>query len=249
MEMHAPPDWYKSFFTGLAVEMWLKAMPAEATAAEVACLRAKLLAPPPAKLLDVPCGGGRHSIALAAAGYQMTGVDLSDAFLQHAKKVGPTIDWQQREMTDLPWKDVFDGAVCCGNSFGYLPDDGNARFVQAVAATLKPGARFVLDYGAVMEALASTFMPTGTYEFGDIHYERNGRYDAASGRIIVEHSHARAGVTERKVMTQRVYTYRELCEMLTAAEFIDMQGDGGLNDEPFTLASKRLLLVATKAKK
>jgi SAM-dependent methyltransferase len=244
--MHAPPDWYKSFFSGLAVEMWLKAMPAEATAAEVACLRAKLQAPPPAKLLDVPCGGGRHSIALAAAGYQMTGVDLSNDFLQAAKNAGPMIDWQQREMTDLPWKHAFDGAICCGNSFGYLPDAENAHFLHAVAATLKPRARFILDYGAVMEALASTFMPTGTYEFGDIHYERNGRYDAATGRIIVEHSHMRAGQTERKVMTQRVYTYRELCEMLNAAGFIDMQGYGGLNDEPFTLGSKRLLLVATK---
>jgi len=246
--MYAPPDWYTTFFTGLAVEMWLKAMPPEATAAEVAWLRAKLKSPPPARLLDVPCGGGRHSIALAAAGYSMTGVDLSNDFLQTAKNAGPTIDWQQREMTDLPWTNTFDGAFCFGNSFGYLPDAENARFLRAVSATLKPGARFIMDYGAVMEALASTFMPTGAYVFGDIHYERNGRYDAATGRIVVEHSHTRAGLTESKVMTQRVYTYRELCELLTAAGFIDMQGYGGLNDEPFTLGSKRLLLVATKAK-
>jgi SAM-dependent methyltransferase len=244
--MHAPPDWYKSFFTGLAVEMWLRAMPAEATAAEVAWLRAKVQAPPPARLLDVPCGGGRHSIALAAAGYQMTGVDLSSDFLQAAKIAGPAFEWHQRDMTDLPWKNAFDVAICCGNSYGYLPDADNARFFHAVAATLKPGARFILDYGAVMEALASSFMPTGSYEFDDIHYERNGRYDAATGRIIVEHSHTRAGETERKVMTQRVYTYRELCELLAAAGFIDMQGHGGLNGEPFTLGSKRLLLVATR---
>ena len=54
--MHAPPDWYKTFFTGLAVEMWLNAMPAEETAREAEFLRAKLQVAAPAKLLDVPCG-------------------------------------------------------------------------------------------------------------------------------------------------------------------------------------------------
>jgi SAM-dependent methyltransferase len=244
--MHAPPDWYQSFFTGLAVEMWLKAMPSEATESEVAFLRAKIQASPPARLLDVPCGGGRHSIALAAAGFSMTGVDLSTDFLHAAKIAAPTLDWRQREMTDLPWKNEFDGAFCFGNSFGYLPDDENARFLNAVAATLKPGARFIIDYPVCMESLLSVFQPTGSYDIGDIHYERNGRYDAATARILVEHAFTRAGPSERKVMTQRVYTYRELCELLTAAGFTDMQGYGGLNDEPFTLGSKRLLLLATK---
>ena len=246
--MHAPPDWYKSFFTGLAVELWLQAMPAEATAAEVACLRAKLQVQPPARLLDVPCGGGRHSIALAAAGYSMTGVDLSTDFLQAAKNAGQTIDWQQREMTDLPWPNAFDGAFCFGNSFGYLPDDDNARFLHAVGATLKPGARFVIDYPACAESLPVGLSADRRVDIGDIHYERNGRYDAATGRIIVEHYCARAGQSERKVMTQRVYTYRQMCEVLTARGFIDVHGYDGLGDEPFTLGSKRLFMVATKGK-
>ena len=39
----------------------------------------------PAKLLDVPCGGGRHCLALAGLGYEMTGVDLSTDFLTAAR--------------------------------------------------------------------------------------------------------------------------------------------------------------------
>jgi len=247
--MNATADWYKTFFDGLAVEMWLKAVPAEVTALDVAFLRDKLGVAPPAKLLDVPCGGGRHSHGLAAAGYTMTSVDISPAFLAAARaKMTDPIEFLERDMTELPWTNTFDGAFCFGNSFGYLSDDDNARFCRAVANALKPGARFVLEFGAVLEALLSTWQEKGTYEIGDIHYERNGRYDATTGRIVVEHSFARGGQTERKVMTQRAYTYREICQMLSNAGFIDIEGRSGFNDEPFTLGSKRLLLVATKGR-
>jgi len=246
--MHAPADWYKSFFSGLAVEMWLNAMPAEVTASEVDFLRSKLQLTPGANVLDVPCGGGRHSIGLASAGYQMASVDISPAFLDAARAngVGLPIVWHEREMTDLPWTNTFDGAFCFGNSFGYLSDEDNSRFLHAVAQALKPGDRFVMDYGAVLEALLTTFVPKGAYDFGDIHYERDPHYDPAGGRIVVEHSFARGSQVERKVMTQRTYTYREVCGLLTAAGFVDLHGYGGMNDEPFGLGSKRLLVVATR---
>jgi SAM-dependent methyltransferase len=246
--MHAAPDWYKSFFSGLAVEMWLKAVPAEMTVREVEFLRAKLQVTPPAKLLDVPCGGGRHALGLAELGYHVTGVDLSPAFLDAARaNTGNlSIEWHQREMLDLPWTSAFDGAYCCGNSFGYLPDADNVRFVASVARSLKPGARFILDIGVVMEALTSNFLASGSFEIGGIKYSRVFQYDPAAGRIVVEHRFERGEQSERNVMSQRAYTYRELREMLANAGFTEMLGFGGLDDEPFMLGSKRLLLVATK---
>jgi hypothetical protein len=45
----------------------------------------------------------------------------------------------------------------------------------------------------------------------------------------------------------RVFTYRELFALVGEAGFTELQGNGGLNREPFTLGSKRLLLVAKKA--
>jgi SAM-dependent methyltransferase len=246
LKMQPSPDWYKTFFTGLIVDAWLAAMPPEATAREVEFLRARLQVAPPAKLLDVPCGGGRHSIALAAAGYQMTAVDISPEFLKAARNAYPAVDWQQREMIDLPWTAVFDGAYCFGNSFGYLPDADNPRFLRAVANALKPGARFVLDYPTCLESIASLFMPTSSHQMGDILFERNGRYDPVTGRIVVEYTLTRGDQVERRVMSQRNYTYREVCGLLTDAGFRDVEGFGGLNGEPFTLGAKGLVLVATK---
>lgn len=41
--------------------------------------------PPGSKVLDLCCGMGRHSLALAEAGYEVTGVDLSEVLLREAR--------------------------------------------------------------------------------------------------------------------------------------------------------------------
>src|SRR5437868_3960234 len=139
-------DWWRTFFSGLPVEMWLRVPTEEQTRAEVDFIEKVLRLGPGAKVLDVPCGGGRHSLELAARGHRVTGVDLSDDFLQAARAGAAArslpVAWEQREMTDLPWREEFDGAFCFGNSFGYLEDEANARFLAAVARALKPGGRF-----------------------------------------------------------------------------------------------------------
>ena len=85
-----------------------------------------------------------------------------------------------------------------------------------------------------------------TFELDGISYERTGRYDPPSGRIFVEHAFTRGATAERHVMSQRIFTYRELAEMLSSAGFVDLRPSAGLNDEPFGLGGKRFLLTATK---
>ncbi len=71
-------------------------------------------------------------------------------------------------MRDLPWPEVFDGAYSFGNSFGYLDDAGNAAFLKSVAAALKPGARFVLESGYIMEHLFPILQERSEYPMGDM---------------------------------------------------------------------------------
>src|SRR3972149_5631574 len=59
----------------------------------------------PLRILDVPCGFGRHTNRLAALGHQMTGVDLYPGFLelakQDAKARGLQVDFHQEDMRHL----------------------------------------------------------------------------------------------------------------------------------------------------
>ncbi len=243
-------DWWQGFFSGVFVDLWLQVMTEEQTRSEADFIQKVLQLPPRAQVLDVPCGGGRHSLELAARGYQVTGVDLSADFLKAARAQAAerqlAVAWEQREMCDLPWHGEFDGAFCFGNSFGYLDDAGNAGFLKAVARALKPKARFVMDTGTVAESLFPTFLERRWFPVGDILFLSNGRYDHVRSRLDTEYTFIRDGKPDTRSASTRVYSYRELCRLLEDAGFGDCEGYSSLNQEPFRFGSQRLLLVATK---
>ena len=68
--LKAPENWWEDFFEGLAVQLWLEAVPAEHTEREAERIAAALALPAGAEMLDVPCGGGRLALALAARGHR-----------------------------------------------------------------------------------------------------------------------------------------------------------------------------------
>jgi SAM-dependent methyltransferase len=243
-------DWWRDFFSGVVVDFWLRIPTEEQTRGEADFIQKVLQLPDRGKLLDVPCGGGRHSLELAARGYHVTGVDLSADFLKAARaqadRTGHPVVFEQREMCDLPWQGEFDGAFCFGNSFGYLDDAGNARFLKAVARTLKPKARFVLDTGVVAESLLPAFQERRWLQVGDILYLSRGRYDHVRARLDTDYTFIRDGNVDTRPASTRVYGYRELHRMFEEAGLEGCEGYGSLDQEPFRLGSPRLLLVATK---
>jgi cyclopropane fatty-acyl-phospholipid synthase-like methyltransferase len=105
-QMDIPSDWWRTFFQGITVDMWLQAVPDAATRQEADFVAAALGVAAPARLLDVPCGGGRHAVALAEQGYALTAVDLSADFLKAARTQcrDLPIEWHERDMRDLHWQ-------------------------------------------------------------------------------------------------------------------------------------------------
>ena len=82
-------QWFESFFQGPAVEFWNRVIPQQLTINEVDWLEKHLGLTSQAKVLDVPCGDGRHAIELAKRGHRVTGIDLSDEFRQrHVANAG-----------------------------------------------------------------------------------------------------------------------------------------------------------------
>jgi 2-polyprenyl-3-methyl-5-hydroxy-6-metoxy-1,4-benzoquinol methylase len=214
-------NWWESFFEGVAARMWLQALPAEHTQREADRLARLLAAPAGAEILDVPCGAGRLSLPLADGGYRLTGVDWSSELLGHARSrdVVQQITWEQRDMRDLPWSGRFDGAFCVGNSFGYLDDEGNAAFLRAVRATLKPGGRFVLETPMVLENLLNHLQPRPWWKVDDVWLLVENQYDRARARLDIEYTFVSNGRVEVRRGSHRAYTYRELLELLTSSGF------------------------------
>jgi SAM-dependent methyltransferase len=244
----AGSEWWRSFFSGVMVETWLSATSDEETRAEADFIEKALRISPGARVLDVPCGGGRHAVELAARGYTLLGIDYSEEMMAAARRLAATRDvavaWEQREMGDLPWFRSFDGVYCFGNSFGYLEDEENVAFLGAVARALKPGGRFILDYGCCAESILPGFQGRTWYDMGDRLFLNNNRYDHVRGRLETEDIIIRNGQIDRRPGFQRVYTYSELCRLLLNAGFGALEGFSSLSRELYRLGAQRLILVA-----
>jgi cyclopropane fatty-acyl-phospholipid synthase-like methyltransferase len=249
--MSATSGWWRHFFEGPVVDFWLRAPMESATKEEAAFVAESLGVAPGARLLDIPCGGGRHALALAARGFSVTGVDISRDFLTVARSLAEerelAIDWEERDMRDLPWPAAFDGAYCLGNSFGYLEGDDNAAFLHAVASALRPGARFVLETGYLAETLFPIFQERSWYPDGDGYCLSSRRYDPVEGRLHVAYTFVHNGRTTTHTMSARIHTAREVVALLADAGFTAVETCGSTAREPFRLGSPRLLVVATRA--
>jgi SAM-dependent methyltransferase len=248
--LNAPANWFEHFFSGLAVEFWRVAVPEAATLEETGFLWKHLSLSAGSRVLDVPCGNGRLTLALSAKGCAVTGVDISHEFLraaeEGAREAGVSIDWRRSDMRDLPWKESFDAAFCFGNSFGFLDDAGDAAFLDAVARALDPGGRFVLDYGQSAESVFPRLEPRLEAEIGGFHFVEDTRYDIRSARIENRYTISRGVQTEEKLASQRVYLASDVARMLENAGFEVLAIFGSAGEEPFTLGAQRLLTVAEK---
>ena len=115
-----------------------------------------------------------------------------------------------------------------------------------MARTLTAGAKFVLDYGYVAESLLPNFRDSRGGRLGEFYFLQQSAYDPARGRYDSEITIIRGTQIETKAYSARVYTYSEVCKLLSSAGFATCHGFASLTRDPYKLASPRLLLVACK---
>ncbi|HFQ94718.1 MAG TPA: class I SAM-dependent methyltransferase, partial [Anaerolineae bacterium] len=123
---------------------------AERTAVETNFLESQLRLPPGARILDVGCGFGRHSIELARRGYTVTGIDPAAAMIaaaqERAKEAAVSVDFRQARGEEFTTAVPFDAAICLFTSLGQMgPDGDNSALVSRVYDALKPGGLFVVE--------------------------------------------------------------------------------------------------------
>src|SRR5260370_36573399 len=147
----AEPDseWWRSWFGPGYLALYDQFL-TERTPVEIDQLEALLAIRPPRRVLDLPCGQGRHAIELASRGYDVTGVDLSPFMLkvaeERARAAGVRARWLAGDMRAPIAGEKFDVVLNLFTSLGYFADAADdRRGVGAAAAMLVPEGRFVLE--------------------------------------------------------------------------------------------------------
>src|SRR5262249_42951030 len=117
--------WWNDFFEGPWARIQAGGYPPERTTTECDLVEGALELKRGARVLDIPCGAGRHCIELARRGYEMTGADLKLEYIASAKssaeQAGITVHFAISDMREFTSEDTFDAAFCYFGSFGYFP--------------------------------------------------------------------------------------------------------------------------------
>ena len=243
-------DWTVGYFD----ELYLQLFPfpeAAQTDDEVSALL-QLLPPPPARILDLACGQGRHAVRLAERGYQVVGVDTSPKFLGDARRVadeaGVALDLVESDMREIPYDGEFDAVVSFFTAWGYHDDAQNQRALERIARSLRDAGRLVMDI-IHRDWLMSVYtrkdwltLSDGT----DVVVDR--QYDAVRGDNVVTHRwRGPDGQPNERQHRLRIYTATEIDRMLRDAGLLPMAWYGGPSLEPFDRTSRRLLVVAERS--
>jgi SAM-dependent methyltransferase len=223
----------------------------EQTRAEVDQLVALLKLGSGARVLDLCCGIGRHSLEFARRGFRVTGVDRTARYLEQARDGAAgenlSIEFVHCDMRAFARREAFDGALSMFTSFGYFEDAANdLRVARNVYESLQPGAKLTLDING-KEVIAAKFRERdwNRHADGTIVIEERRVLD---GWSKLESHWIQLRGTERREFTLvvRPYSGVELGTLLKEAGFSEVATYGSLAATPYDHRAERLVAVATK---
>jgi SAM-dependent methyltransferase len=173
--------------------------------------------PEKAKVLDLACGKGRHSIYLNQLGYNVLGADLSENSIAEASKnSNETLHFKVHDMRE-PFEEKFDAIFNLFTSFGYFEsDEDNLTTLKAIKESLSEYGFAVIDFMNVNQVI-ETLVPEEVKTVDGIDFKIK-RY-VEDGHILKEIDFEDQG---------RKFHFIEKVKALTLKDFEDLMSEAGI---------------------
>jgi len=204
----------------------------------------------PPKILDICCGVGRVSCEFARMGFSVTGVDITECFLntaiEDAKYEKLNIDFIHCDAREFVRKNYFDTAVNLYISFGYFSDlkDDLKVCVNAYESLKKDGSFIIETLGK--EIAVRDFVEAEWFERSGCtvltEYKPVDSWTFLKNRWII----LKDGKKVEKIFTQRLYSASELRALLHEAGFKNVEIYGDWDESPYNQYAAKLIVVGRK---
>ena len=219
-------------------------------AAEVEKIEKLLQIEEHAKILDLCCGNGRHSLELSERGFDVTGVDRTAAYIERARveaeRRGLDVVFVVEDMRECCAPNSFDIVMNLFGSFGYFEDpEDDRRVVENMYASLRPGGRFLIETMG-KEILSRDFQTRDWDEQGGLLILSEKTVGQNWGRIETRWIVIRGTERIEHRVSVRSYSAVELSSLLAACGFPVVQVFGSLDGTEYDQAAQRLVVVGRK---
>ncbi|OCT17196.1 methyltransferase type 12 [Paenibacillus pectinilyticus] len=217
----------------------------------------------PTTLVDLGCGTGNLSIPLAAEGYQVTGIDLSEDMLAVAEQKqsdhqgplrGGAIRWIQQDLREWELGEEVDVAISFCDSLNYLLEEEDIvdAFRQTLAG-LKPGGLFLFDVHTPEQLFAYADSQPFFLNEDDVAYIWTSELDEERVQIVHDLTifvkDSGRGDTFRRIdetHEQRAYSLQWLEQMLLEVGFREVHVVADFTWEQPTVQTERAFFIAKK---
>lgn len=202
---------------------------------------------PPARVLDLGCGPGRHSLELARRGFQVTGLDRTRSYLEQlrarAATEGLEVATLQGDMRELDQEGAFDAALCAFTTFGYFDDPADdLRVLQSLRRAVVPGGCVLIDVlGKEIAARGGHTRWWARLE-PDVWLLEERQAEDSYTSLVTRWIVLRRGVEEQLEMRYRLYAASELMALLQRAGFHDVRVFGDWSGAPYGQDAHRLIV-------
>jgi SAM-dependent methyltransferase len=206
---------------------------------------------PPARILDLCCGTGQLAAQLHARGYQVTGLDGSEAMIALARDNAPACDFIVEDARTFDLPPDYDSVVSVYDSLNHIMTlDELAAVFRRVYTVLKPGSLFIFDMnlheGQVRRGSDSFGRVEEDYAFvGVYEYDPPSRH----ARLTVTLFRFEAGQWQRQTITllQTCYEIVALLAALESAGFVACAARDACEVGIASEAEARVFIVGKKA--
>jgi ubiquinone/menaquinone biosynthesis C-methylase UbiE len=247
--------WWRTYFDERYFEMHDPLFTDALSRAEVAGMCELLGLPLGARVLDAPCGWGRHSALLAGAGMHVVGADISLDLLRHAPR-GEDPDaaaagaeraaYVAADIRHLPFPAAsFTAVLNVFTSLGlFLSDEDDRAALCEARRVLEPGGALLFESMHRDDVLRS-FAPSDEWTLPDgTQVQVRRRFDAVSGISHERLRWRRGEMSGRKTHALRLRTATEIDALLRAAGFSRIDYFGSFAGRPFSYRSASLIALA-----
>jgi SAM-dependent methyltransferase len=203
-------------------------------------------------VLDLCCGPGRHAVALAKRGFQVTAVDRTQFLLnkarRHAKSSRARVEFVRSDMRDFVRPNGYKLALNMWTSFGYFDNkNDDRRALGNIFKSLKPGGVCVIDVfgkerlAKIMHPATATRCPNGA-----LLIQMHEIFDDWT-RVRNEWILIKGNRVKRFKFHHTMYSGQELSDRLQQAGFSEVKLYGDFDGQPYGPEAPRLVAVARKA--